>query len=783
MNIGLELKACLKSNPSAVTSPMEVYKTYLKSIYLQQKMPHYGKWPNLPAEKYVNMAVIEKGKLSHGAVSNNSKALMYGEVNAVRRKRDITFSDIAKPNKDGVLPKFVLLEGAPGVGKTTFAWEACRKWAEGEILQEFHLVILIRLRDECVRISKCLGDLLQYPHDPKIHSEVIEDIIKTGGQGVLILFEGYDELPASLQEKSSLYTKLIQGGTEFNKGTVLVTSRPWASEPFFLPSRNSRQVEQHVEILGFTAENIVDYISSMLRDEPAMLEDMKQYLELCPHIHSMMYIPLNCAIVLEVYKNSKEENSLVPKTMTELYSSLIRSLLLRYMYDLPDYHGQVISLDLQHLPTCLGNHFDSLAELAYRGIFTKNQQIIFPEKELSSDFNSLGLMHSSMELYVDVGATKSYNFLHLTIQEYLAAYHISTFSANEQEKFFNSSMDVAGNAMVANFLAGLSPTSVDKVFTSSPSLNMESLELRYTHWLFESKQKPRSPIIFEYPVCHPFTLYMLGHIIYNSSFHWKVNIEDFGDAVDFFARGMLSSHSGNSEAKLELCIILHDDVYEDTALTRLNCAAVNIKRLEITISYYCVHDNDEDDIYDFLLPDPFNFDLFIESLSNSCLLVIKHLFLDSMYLSEEHMDQIRSYLECTSTITSLELKKCARTKEGEDNLVEGLRACKSLEKLVCGCFIADRILNVSNLKVLHATDCSDQQICNLFIAMCDNHTIEELVVESKHGKISEIARETINTLLTINKTMKALTLEILLFEDDICALAKVMCTNSTLQTL
>ena len=172
----------------------------------------------------------------------------------------------------------------------------------------------------------------------------------------------------------------------------------------------------------------------------------------------MMYIPLNCAIVLEVYRNSKEENSLVPKTMTELYSSLICSLLLRYVCDLPKYQDEVVSLDLQHLPACIKRHFDSLAEIAYQGIHMKNQQIIFPGKELPIDFNDLGLMQSWTELYV--GATKSYNFLHLTIQEYLAAYHISTLSENEQVKMFTCSSD--DFEMVVKFLAGLSPTSLEK---------------------------------------------------------------------------------------------------------------------------------------------------------------------------------------------------------------------------------------------------------------------------------------------------------------------------------
>lgn len=431
------------SNPD---SPhMEIYKSYLKSKYLQQRMPNYGKWPHLPSKQFINLAVVEKGAvLTPKAKRGNSKSLTYGSIDARKRKSDITFADIATPNKGGTLPRFELVEGAPGVGKSTFAWEACRKWANGEILEEYELVILIRLRDESVRKAKCLGDLIQYPLDATIQKRVVEEITKTSGKGVLLLLEGYDELPDSLREDDSLFRNIIKG-YEFIEGTVLLTSRPWASQPFLLPHyETNRPLSKRIEILGFTRGDIGDYLSCMLKNDPSLLQNIRQYLQLYPHIHSMMYIPLNCAIVLEVYRNSKEQNSLIPKTMTELYSSLVRSLLLRYLYDLPQNKDKIIKLDaLTNLPACIKPHFDNLAKLAYEGICNKDQQIIFTEDEMPDGMDSLGLMQSSMELYVDIGTKKSYNFLHLTIQEFLAAYHISTLSLSEQVKFLIECEDAA----------------------------------------------------------------------------------------------------------------------------------------------------------------------------------------------------------------------------------------------------------------------------------------------------------------------------------------------------
>jgi hypothetical protein len=736
---------------------MEVYKSYLKEKYLERKTPHYGKWPDLPTEKYINMSVIEKGKPN----VDDSKALTYGNIDAVKRKSDIAFKDLAKPTEDGVLPKFVLVEGAPGVGKTTFAWEACRKWAEGEILEGFDLVILVRLRDASTRRAKCLGDLIQYPCDAKIQSEIVREVSKSG---VMLLFEGYDELPASLRQEGSLFRNIIHG-REFIKGTVMVTSRHWASQPFLFPHGN-RAVSQHIEILGFTTKNIEDYISSMLRDEPALLQDMKEYLELCPHIHSMMYIPLNCAIVLEVYKISKKHNTLIPKTATELYSSLIRSLLLRHICDLPEYQDKAVRIeDLKHLPACIKGHFNTLAELAYDAIFEKNQQIIFPGDKLPSDFNSLGLMQSSMELYVDVGATKSHNFLHLTIQEFLAAHHISTFPIQQQVEFYNRAHT---SEMAITFLAGLSSTSFERFLTASHKKPHPHLNIC---WSFEARLQPKSAIALTETLRDPFTSYMLGYLMSKSTFCWNLRIESKKDVIHFFFRGILSSENTVSEATIALKGEMDQ---QQPTLAGLSRAAVIVDTLVVSKM------SDFSDIGSFF-----------SNLAGGDLLTIKHLHLQSIPLDDTHMKGFKLYLENTSVLQKLILEKCSfKSADGEALLSQGLQACDCLEKfsISFSSLQSGTMLNNGNksIKILEVDVCSYQQLRELFTALYCNDTIEELVLKGTlyTGKdLLKFEHEVIYKALKKSTALKSLTLKIHWSPANISAICNALSKNNTLQKL
>ena len=311
-------------------SPLELYVSYLKDVYKNDPLPAYNKWPQVKGKKFIILSLLSKCNVSPQEAHKYTKAMFHGHISSIAPEKKMDMADIAKTEDGSIIKgrrRCILVEGAPGVGKSTFAWKLCRQWSKGKILQQYRLVVLLRLREKRVRETKAASDLLR-----RCEPTAIEEICQSGGEGVLLVLDGWDELPAELHGKDSFFLDLVQG-QELPDATVVVTSRPHASEVMRTECRD--RIFQHIEIIGFSKENILNYIRSSAGDDAKLLQGLQTYTSCYPHIRSMMYNPLNAAIVGEVYKNSWKEESTIPKTMTELFSSLIRTLLLRYLREHP----------------------------------------------------------------------------------------------------------------------------------------------------------------------------------------------------------------------------------------------------------------------------------------------------------------------------------------------------------------------------------------------------------------------------------------------------------------
>ena len=254
---------------------MATYASYLRSVYLRQKFPTYGKLPQSPSRKYTNLASVKKEPVSKEQADAFTSAIIRGGIdNVARKKVPITMEEIAMVKK-GAWPKCILVEGVPGIGKSTFAWKMCRKWGKGKMLQDYKLVVLLSLRERKVREATHIRHLFHF-FDTEVQEEVSREVRKSGGRGVFMLFDGYDELPKNLCKQNSLFLDIICG-KELSQATVLVTSRPSASG--FLYEKCKDYLSQHIEILGFTSENIQSYLESTCGSDPSLLSGIQKYLQ------------------------------------------------------------------------------------------------------------------------------------------------------------------------------------------------------------------------------------------------------------------------------------------------------------------------------------------------------------------------------------------------------------------------------------------------------------------------------------------------------------------------
>ena len=550
------------SVPLVPDTPLEKYADFLRACYTQHE-PTSTKWPHLDDRKYVKLAVISNEYANRkDLVKFRQQTIRDSIEDILEWKAPIEMRHILKPNYDkkNKRTKYqvtqVLIEGAPGIGKSTFAWEVCQKWGQHQLFNEYSLVVLLKFRDKRVQEAKSVSELF-YHSNSKLHSNIVNDITQTGGHGLLLILEGFDEAPASKRTMDStcFFVRLFTG-QELPKATVILTTRPSASAELRKLCKGNHS--RRIEIVGFGRKEIDEYIQCAFSDEQSQ-SDFKEYLSLYPHIHSMMYVPLNSAIVTHVYESCKSSGTVVPKTMTQLYSSLIRTLLLRYLKDKEEYNKTIINT-FKDLPQPVYDQFCEICKIAYAGIMSAEIELIF--QDLPSDFDPLGLMQTCPELYVDSGASVSYNFLHLTVQEYLAAYHISQQSRDEQVAFMRTCIESKKFVVVVRFLAGLTELGKDlwdvvREFAREDeyaiflSKEVNFIKLEILHLLFESQDpSAMTSVLGSDYVCfknfhdyknaeQPFDWYVLGHCITQSSCDWKLELCDCKlESVELFLRAL-----------------------------------------------------------------------------------------------------------------------------------------------------------------------------------------------------------------------------------------------------
>ena len=369
------------------------------------------------------MIIKKKGKV-YGAGKVLIHQYMMGDVETIETSEvpvevDKLF-DSGTFNEDHQL---ILITGAPGTGKTSLAFYFCREWALDN-LSMFDVVAFIQLRDLTgTEATITLSDLLllaRHSADQKkevISEEMVSKLISPSIKLLLVL-DGWDEAPSNIR-KLSFVTRILQPMSSGSR--ILITSRPDCLMDLY-------DVANQVEIVGFTKENIHEYfrkvLSSELDQNQVGEECMKlyEYLHNYPTVQSYCSIPLNAAITTHVFLTK----GTLPSTRHELLLTLILSHVNKYS------HREYTSFeDLSQL--------NQLSMLAFEGF--KQSQVIFTQESLTQlalpcDLLDYGLLQTVSSPDSVEGKKMAYQFIHLTIQEFLAAYWISQLDEDEQVLVF-----------------------------------------------------------------------------------------------------------------------------------------------------------------------------------------------------------------------------------------------------------------------------------------------------------------------------------------------------------
>jgi hypothetical protein len=373
-------------------------------------------------------------------------------------------ADLFKPTRAYITcPRTILVVGRPGIGKTLLTKKLFYEWQQQAF--EFwndKIVILIRFRDfnkgktsfrEMLRHSDGLNmSLLDFNH--------IFEYICLFPCNLVLIFDGLDELKfddESLNEANAInslndvahilliFNQLMKGKLLLGV-TVLTTSRPTAEHIY-----QHLRFDQEIEILGFHQDQIEDYVEKFCRDDTQKSSEIWNLIKESPELLSLCYIPVNSYIVCLTLKESieVERQSNVPTTITELYKRAINILLFRHHLgykNKPTPKNYIIG----KLPESLQNDLNVLKGIARNGMI--NEQLIFEfenDDESASELSDCGLFNKLED--------KRHNFfcfLHLTIQEFLAALHVVDDMENV-ESFLSEHIKNPKWHLVIQFVAGL----------------------------------------------------------------------------------------------------------------------------------------------------------------------------------------------------------------------------------------------------------------------------------------------------------------------------------------
>ena len=310
-------------------------------------------------------------------------------------------------------PTRMLVYGRPGIGKSTFCKKAAYDWSKAlkEVLMNFYIFLLIKLRDVCdledirdvLRASKLLAS------DGPISVDSLYDYIINNQDKVLLILDGYDEY--SFAEEHSPILEIWKG-EQLRDCHVIVTTRQLKCDELRGPSH------VQLEIQGFKSWERKETFARKFMAGEEDLNEFRLYLEE-KDLVDMAEIPLLLLMLCILWKEKHHEG--LPQSRADIFTQFIQTML--------DHKGE----RQQPMPfqkvtsTEAREDLSNLGKVAFEALLQDRLYVRCSELpgNISRSFQKL----SEVGLFQIVNLTslnpeKGAYFIHKSVQEFLAAWHI-----------------------------------------------------------------------------------------------------------------------------------------------------------------------------------------------------------------------------------------------------------------------------------------------------------------------------------------------------------------------
>ncbi|XP_077086276.1 NACHT, LRR and PYD domains-containing protein 3-like isoform X3 [Siphateles boraxobius] len=392
--------------------------------------------PTLLNEIYTDLYITE----SESGEINNEHEVRQIETRSRRAATEdtpIKCNDIFRPLPGQDKPiRTVLTKGVAGIGKTVSVQKFIVDWAEEKENQDVQLIFPLPFRELNLMKDKTLSlpDLLHV-----FFPETKEKEISSGEYKVLFIFDGLDECRLSLNFKSEvklcnisksasvdeLLMNLIEGNL-LPSALIWITSRPAAAD--LVPSECVHRV---TEVRGFNDPQKEEYFRKRISDQ-SLANTIISHLKSSRSLHIMCHIPVFCWISATVLEKmwSEAERGEIPKSLTQMYTHFL--IIQTQIKHEKDYKKRVKDEDL----------ILKLGKLAFLELVKGN--LIFYEEDLrdcgidvteASVYSGLCTQIFREELGLYQG--KVFCFVHLTIQEHLAALYVHNYFTYKNRNVFD----------------------------------------------------------------------------------------------------------------------------------------------------------------------------------------------------------------------------------------------------------------------------------------------------------------------------------------------------------